>query len=484
MTDERRSARNTTFRLALTTAALAAVIFIADTATRLDIAVATFYVVVVLIAARFCKPRSVVLVGLGCAGLTVLSWALTPPGGPATAAIINEFVSITTIGLVTVLVLRAQRAKSTLRSQASLLDLTHDPFFSRDMGGKILYWNRGAEALYGFKRAEALGAVAHTLLQTTFVTPVEQVMAELLREGRWEGELVERKADGTSVIVTSRWSLQRDGRGRPTMILETANDITERKQMEEALQQAQSDLARMNRVLVVGEMTASIAHEVKQPIAAVITNANAALRWFDAQPPALEEVRQALTRIVMDGIRTGEVLGRVRALVKKVPPRIERWDLNDAVGEVLALTRPELLRNGVVVRNDLSYDVPLVKGDRVQLQQVLMNLIVNGIEAMTGVHDRRRELTIRTVRAGPDTAEVEVRDTGTGIDPRHLAHLFESFYTTKDEGMGMGLAISRSIVEAHGGRFEAAPNEPHGAIFRFTLPTEENAHASPEVLRS
>jgi len=239
----------------------------------------------------------------------------------------------------------------------------------------------------------------------------------------------------------------------------------------------------MNRVLVVGEMTASIAHEVNQPIAAVVTSANAGLRWLDTQPPALEEVRQALTRIEKDGNRAREVVSRVRALVKKVPPRIERWDLNEAVGEVVALTRPELLRNGVVLRNDLSDDVRLVKGDRVQLQQVLMNLIVNAIEAMTGVHGRPRELTISTASADPDTAVVEVRDTGTGLDPGHFNRLFQSFYTTKPEGMGMGLAISRSIVEAHGGRLEAVPNEPHGAVFRFTLPTRENAQASTEVLR-
>jgi two-component system sensor kinase FixL len=484
MTDERRSPRKTAVTLAVATAALAAVIFIADVVTVLDIAVATLYVIVVLLAARFCKPRSVVLVGLGCVTLTILSWAVAPPARPNVEALSNECISIVTIGLVTVLAFRAQQAESTLRSQASLLDLTHDPIFSRDMNGKILYWNRGAEELYGFKRAEALGAVAHALLQTTSVTPMEQIMARLLREGRWEGELANRKADGSPVVVTSRWSLQRYNAGQPALILETNNDISERKRMEDALQEAQSDLARLNRVLVVGEMTASIAHEVNQPIAAVVTNAIAGLRWIDAQPPVLEEVRQALERIEKDGSRAGEVVSRVRGLVKKVPPRIEHWDLNEAVGEVVALTCPDLLRNGVVLHNDLADNIRLVKGDRVQLQQVLMNLIVNAIEAMTGVHDRPRELTISTGRADPDIAMVEVRDTGTGIDPGHLDRLFNSFYTTKAEGMGMGLAISRTIVEAHGGALETVPNEPHGAVFRFTLPTRENAQASPEALRS
>ncbi|MFP3555419.1 ATP-binding protein [Paraburkholderia sp. SIMBA_049] len=473
MTDGRRSLRKTTVTLAIATAALATVIFIVDTVAVFDIAVATLYVVVVLIAARFCRPRGVVLVGLGCAGLSIISWVIAPPAHPTTETIINECISIASIGLVTALALLAQQTVLTLRNQANLLDLTHDPIFSRDMEGKILYWNRGAEELYGFKRAEALGAVAHTLLQTTFVTPIERVMATLLREGRWEGELVNRTVDGTPVVVTTRWSLQRDNAGQPALILETNNDISERKRMENALQQAQCDLARLNRVLVVGEMTASIAHEVTQPITAVVTGASVGLRWLDAQPPALGEVRQLLTRIEKDGRRASEVVSRVRRLVKKVPPRIEHWDLTEAVDEVVALTRQELLRNGVDLRNALSSDVALVMGDRVQLQQVLINLIANGIEAMTGVHDRPRELTIRAARTEPDTAMVEVRDTGTGLDPGHVDRLFQSFYTTKAEGMGMGLAISRSIIEAHGGRLEAMPNEPHGAVFRFTLPARE-----------
>ncbi|MEA3084064.1 MAG: hypothetical protein QOC89_1761, partial [Paraburkholderia sp.] len=265
MTDETRASRKTTVTFAVATAALAAVIFIVDTATVLDIAVATLYVVVVLIAARFCKPRSVVLVGLGCVALAISSWVLSPPARPNAETLINECISIVTIGLVTALALHAQQTVWTLRNQANLLDLTHDPIFSRDMDGKILYWNRGAEELYGFKGAEALGAVAHTLLQTTFVTSLEQIMTRLLREDRWEGELINRKADSTPVAVTSRWSLQRDNAGQPALILETNIDISERKRMEVALQQAQADLARLNRVLVVGEMTASIAHEVNQP---------------------------------------------------------------------------------------------------------------------------------------------------------------------------------------------------------------------------
>jgi PAS domain S-box-containing protein len=250
-------------------------------------------------------------------------------------------------------------------------------------------------------------------------------------------------------------------------------DITDRKRAEEALRQAEADLARLNRVMLLGEMTSSIAHEVNQPISAVITNANAGLRWLGAGPPNLEEAHQALTRIVRDGNRAGEVIARVRALVKKVPPRRDRLDLGKVIREVIALTQAELQRNEVRWQTRIADGLPLVPGDRVQLQQVIINLVVNAVEAMSEVGDRPRELTIVAGKGDSNELFVEVQDTGPGLDQANLDRLFHSFYTTKPEGMGMGLAISRSIVEAHGGRLSAAPNEPHGAVFRFTLPVED-----------
>ena len=252
-----------------------------------------------------------------------------------------------------------------------------------------------------------------------------------------------------------------------------AVDITERKRAEEALQQAQADLERLNRVMLLGEMTASIAHEVNQPIAAVITNANAGLRWFGAQQPNLDEVREALGRIVRDGTRAGEVIGGIRALVKKVPPRREPLDINRAIREVIALTQTETQRNAVRLQSRLADDLPFVSADRVQLQQVIINLIVNAIEAMAGAGEGPRELTIVSGVGDANDASVEVQDTGPGVDPEQLDRLFQSFYTTKPDGIGMGLAISRSIAEAHGGRLSAAPNYPRGTVFRLTLPVEE-----------
>jgi PAS domain S-box-containing protein len=252
-------------------------------------------------------------------------------------------------------------------------------------------------------------------------------------------------------------------------------DISDRKRAEEALQQAQADLARLNRVMLLGEMTASIAHEVNQPIAATVTNAHAGLRWLGAQPPDLEETRQALGRIVRDGSRAGEVIDRIRALVRKVPPRRELSDINEAIREVIALTQTEVQQNRVGLQTRLARDLPLVPADRVQLHQVIMNLIVNAIEAMSSVDDRSRELTISSGNDDASAVFVEVQDTGPGINPADLDRLFQSFYTTKLDGIGMGLAISRSIVEAHSGRLSAAPNQPHGAVFRFTLPSEEKS---------
>jgi signal transduction histidine kinase len=240
---------------------------------------------------------------------------------------------------------------------------------------------------------------------------------------------------------------------------------------EGALRQAQANLAHANRVMLVGEMTASIAHEINQPLTGVVTNAGACLRYLDAQPN-LEEARQCLGLVVGNGKRAAEVIRRVRALVKKVPPRRDRLDINEAIREVIALAQNQMQSSSVNLRTSLSNGLPLVPGDRIQLQQVILNLIVNAIEAMTEEDDRPRDLAMSSGRGESNEVFVEVRDSGPGVDPANFDRLFTSFFTTKSEGMGMGLSISRSIIEAHGGRLWATPNEPHGVVFRFTLPTE------------
>jgi NO-binding membrane sensor protein with MHYT domain len=246
--------------------------------------------------------------------------------------------------------------------------------------------------------------------------------------------------------------------------------VSEKKRAEEALRQARLDLAHAHRVTIMGQLTASIAHEINQPIAAVVISASAALRFLDARPPDLQEARGLLDDIKRDGNRAGEIVGRIRALVKKVPPRKDRLDMNEAILEVISLTRSEITRKGVSLRTDLASGLPSVHGDRIQLQQVVLNLILNAVEAMSAQCDGTRELMIATGEDGAEGVSVTVRDSGPGLDPEGLERLFDAFYSTKPGGMGMGLAICRSIIVAHGGKIFAAANVPRGAVFRFTLP--------------
>ncbi len=238
---------------------------------------------------------------------------------------------------------------------------------------------------------------------------------------------------------------------------------------ERQLREVQMELAHANRVATMGQLTASIAHELKQPMAAARTRASAALRWLDKTPPELAEVRDALAGIVSDTDRAGDVVNRIGALMRKAPPRKEVLDLNEAILEVITLTHSEAIKTGVTVRAELAPCLPRIHADRVQLQQVMLNLIVNGIQAISDVADGQRDLLI-TTEGTEDGVRVGVRDTGPGLSPEKLERLFEPFYTTKPNGMGMGLSICRSIVEAHGGRLWATGHESQGAVFQFTIP--------------
>jgi C4-dicarboxylate-specific signal transduction histidine kinase len=248
-------------------------------------------------------------------------------------------------------------------------------------------------------------------------------------------------------------------------------DVTERKQTEEALHKAQAHLTHITNLTRMGELAASIAHEVNQPLAAVVSNADVCLRWLDRESPDLDEAREAVRRIIRDGNRGSNVIARIRALVKKEPPSSLRLNVNVVIQDMIALTRTNL--RGVTVRLELMEKPPFVSADPVQLQQVLLNLITNAIDAMKSVSGRLRVLGIQTQVMDGRTVVVTVQDSGVGLDPQHLQQLFEPFYTTKPKGLGMGLSISRSIVEAHGGRLWAEPGPGPGATFRFTLPVED-----------
>jgi PAS domain S-box-containing protein len=499
--------------------------------------------------------------------------------------------------VITSLVRRLRRLGQAHREQARLLDLTRDSVLVRDLENVITYWNRGGEELYGWKREEAVGKVAHQLLQTIFPAPLERMTEELFRSGRWEGELLHTRRDGIRVTVSSRWSVQRGDEGQPIGTLETNNDITERKRAEDTLRRVQetylaeaqqlshtgsfgwkvssgeifwseegfrifgfdpttrpsielllarvhpddyalvqrlidrakndrqdfafehrlqlpggtvkhvrvvaramrsetdnvdfvgavmdvtsiklaelelqstrTELAHVMRVTSLGELTASIAHEVNQPLGAVVANAEACLGWLDRESPDLNEAHAAIERIVRDGHRAGEVIRRVRALIKRTDSQMVPLDVNEIVSEAMSIVEHELLRHRVSQRMELSSDLPVVLGDRIQLQQVLLNLIINGIEAMQPITDRRRELVIRSERDETQQVHVTVMDCGIGLSADSAHRMFDAFITTKSSGMGMGLSICRSIIQAHGGRIWASTNEPFGAAVQFTLP--------------
>jgi PAS domain S-box-containing protein len=287
-----------------------------------------------------------------------------------------------------------------------------------------------------------------------------------------DGSLVYNKISGKPVYGAKGEFRGYRGTGTDVTALRTAEE--EARENEQRYRRAELELAHANRVATMGQLTASITHEVNQPITAAVTYALAARRFLTAEPPNFREVDDALSLIVREGNRAGEVVGRIRALIKKAPPRKDAVAINDAILEAVALTRTEAADNNVSVRTQLAEGLPHVQGDRVQLQQVLINLIINAIEAMRDVGEEERELLIST-RHEPDGVSVEVQDSGPGFAPADLDRVFEAFYTTKSDGLGLGLSICRSIIEAHNGRLWASPNVPRGAIFRFTAPAHPAA---------
>jgi PAS domain S-box-containing protein len=343
-------------------------------------------------------------------------------------------------------------------------------YFMVDATGTIVSVNPfGAEQL-GYTADELIGRPVQNIFHESdreaaqkntriCLEQLGRAMSWELRKIRKDGEVAWVRETGRAMMIKKR-----------PIVLIVCEDITERKRATEALREVQVALAHANRVGTMGQFTASIAHEVNQPIAASVTNAHAALRWLSAQGPDLEEVRQALGRIVENGNRAGEVIGRIRALIKNAPPRKDCIAINEAILEVVALMHGEAMKNGVSVRTQLAEGLPPIEGDRVQLQQVILNLIINAIEAMSGTDRAPRVLLISTGRAEPDGVLVAVRDSGPGLTPAALERLFEAFHTTKPDGLGLGLSICRSIIDSHGGRLWASANLPRGAIFQFMIP--------------
>jgi len=352
-------------------------------------------------------------------------------------------------------------------------------YFMVDGNGAIVSVNHtGAEQL-GYTVDELIGRPVLDVFYDADREAVQKHVAgcfeRLGSAASWELRKVRKDGAMLWVRETAR-AMRRAGRDPVVLIL--CEDVTERKRAEEALHRVQAELAHVTRVTTLGELAASIAHEVNQPLAAIVADANAALNWMAPAKPDLDRVRQTLAAIVEDGHRAADVVQRIRQLATKTEPRKGRLDVNDVVGDVLALVRAELRHHAVTLRLKLAPDLAAILGDRVQLQQVVLNLVMNGIEAMASVADRPRELTITSEPHEGDQVVVAVHDTGLGIDAGDLERMFNAFFTTKTGGMGMGLSISRSIVEAHGGRLWAVPNLPHGAIVQFSLPTARRQPAT------
>jgi PAS domain S-box-containing protein len=426
---------------------------------------------------RQCHARSVLCLPLlnqaKLIGVLYLENNLAPRVfAPARLAVLKLLASQAAISLENTRLYRdlAEReAKVRRLVEANIIGI-----FIFDLESRILEANDAFVQMVGYDRDDLVAG----RVRWTDLTPPEW-------RDRHARAAAELKGTGT-VQPYEREYLRKDGSRVPALIGSAAFDeqrdqgvafvldLTERKRAEESLHKMQMELAHANRVATVGQLTASIAHEVKQPLAATVANAQAALRWLGRRPPDLEEVRQALGRIAEVGHRAGDVVDRIRALIQKAPPRKDRTDLNAAIREVIEFTRGEAVKNGISVRAQLAEGLPLIHGDRVQLQQVVLNLIINAVEAMSGVSERVRDLLISTGKAESGGVLVAVMDSGPGLASASLERLFDAFYTTKPGGLGMGLSICRSIIDAHGGRLWASANEPRGTVFQFTLAADQD----------
>jgi C4-dicarboxylate-specific signal transduction histidine kinase len=324
------------------------------------------------------------------------------------------------------------------------------------------------------------------LLDFYFVSPVQgfalhtsdlPYLAQFVLPAVLSSWFVKKRKEAETALREARDQLDVKVQERTAELRQTneqlASEIAERRYAEEAVYKMQSDLAHLTRVMTMSELATSIAHEVNQPLAAIVTNSAASMRWLAVEPPNVERARDSLSRIITQGARASEVIKRVRALSKKTSPQKMPLAINEVIQDVLGLVGSELVKQRVLLTCELEAELPSVFGDRVQLQQVVLNLIMNGIEALEGSGQQTRELLIKSDKHVSGHVRVSVRDSGIGLTMYQLEHIFEAFFTTKSEGLGMGLSISRTIIEAHGGRLWATANDGPGATFHFTLPTVE-----------
>ncbi len=375
---------------------------------------------------------------------------------------------------------RAEEALRRVEQQArAIVDSALDAVVVMDAEGMITDWNNQAEETFGWLRLQALGRrMSETIIPAQYRSLHERGLEQFFKTR--QGPVLNRRIEITA--------LRRDGTEFPVELTITPlksgdtwtfssfiRDITARKQAQEDLRNAQAELAHVNRVMTMGELAASIAHEVNQPLAAIIASGDSCMAWLENEPPNLDKARAAAARIVQAATQASDIVRRIRALFRKTASITTRLEINEVITETISLVGGEAQRKGVSLNTELAANLPAVLGDRIQLQQVILNLAINGTEAMTGFEDQPRRLVIQSKLAEPGEILVSVADTGPGIDPQQTARLFAPFFTTKPEGIGMGLSISRSIIDAHGGRIWAAANQPRGAVFHFVLPAATNS---------
>ncbi|MGY8664372.1 PAS domain S-box protein [Bradyrhizobium sp. UFLA05-109] len=369
---------------------------------------------------------------------------------------------------------RKRSEQALIESEArfrTFVDHATDTFMLHCEDGRVLDVNRNACDSLGYSRGELVGVTA-----SFFDLEMDEATWRVNRGRLKAGGIATlesryRRKDGTVFPVEVRMREFCEGGRRRIICL--SRDITERKRTAETFREMQAELTHANRAAAMGQVTASVTHELSQPITAMLCNAEAALNWLGSQSPNFERARQALASIVADAKRGGEIIGWIRSLIKKTPAPKESVDVNGAVLDVITIARSELLKHGVLIQTDLAPGLPLVEGYRVQLQQVILNLILNAIEAMNCIDAGGRELRISTAADASSRVVVTVRDSGPGLDAAMVDRLFEPFYTTKPGGTGMGLSICQSIIEAHGGRLWTGANEPRGAVFQFNLPSQQ-----------
>jgi signal transduction histidine kinase len=405
------------------------------------------------------------------------------PGTPTAAQqkLIERFTNIASIAIE-----RARSDAALKRSEAFLAEaqrLSSTGSFSWRVATDEIMWSDEAYRIYGIEPGTPVTfELIRTRVHPDNLPMLQHVIDRFRREAGdldYETRLLLPDRSIKHLHVVAHGARNQDGE---LEVIGTIHDVTQRRLSDEVLGRLRSELAHMARATTLGALTASIAHEVNQPLAGIITNAGTCLRMLAADPPNIEGARETEKRTIRDGNRAADVITRLRALFSKKEFTLESLDLNDATREVIALSASELKRHRVIAQSELAEDLPNITGDRIQLQQVILNLLRNAAEAMIGVDDRPRHLLVKTERENGDRVRVIVRDTGVGIDPQSMNKLFDAFYTSKSGGMGIGLSISRSIIERHHGRLWAEPNEGPGATFSFSIPCDQESVSSAAAL--